>query len=199
MMITHAIKMDFCKREICPRIDAVQGDSYTRVVEISLYENGVAWAVPNGASALLRFFKPDGTGGLYDTLPDGSAAWSTEENVVRFTLAPQLLAVPGLVQVQLEIVKGSTTVGSFTFQIVVERDPSNGAAASEDYFSWNAWAEMALSQKLQEAKESGEFNGPQGPTGYTPVRGTDYYTEADHTEMVERILAALPVAEGVGF
>ena len=37
--------------------------------------------------------------------------------------------------------------------------------------------------------------GPQGPAGAdgsTPVKGVDYYTEADKAEMVEDVLAALP-------
>lgn len=41
--------------------------------------------------------------------------------------------------------------------------------------------------------------GPQGktgPAGYTPVKGTDYWTEADKQEMVDDVLAALPVYNG---
>ena len=47
--------------------------------------------------------------------------------------------------------------------------------------------------------------GPQGDTGetgatgvdgYTPVKGTDYYTEADKAEMVSAVLAALPTWTG---
>ena len=42
--------------------------------------------------------------------------------------------------------------------------------------------------------------GPQGetgPAGYTPVRGTDYWTSADQQAIVDAVLAALPAAEGV--
>ena len=35
--------------------------------------------------------------------------------------------------------------------------------------------------------------------GHTPVKGVDYWTPADKQEIVEDVLAALPVAEGVGF
>lgn len=38
--------------------------------------------------------------------------------------------------------------------------------------------------------------GPQGPTGYTPVRGTDYWTEEDQQAIVDGVLAALPTWEG---
>ena len=37
----------------------------------------------------------------------------------------------------------------------------------------------------------------QGPAGYTPVRGTDYWTSADQQAIVDAVLSALPAAEGV--
>ena len=51
----------------------------------------------------------------------------------------------------------------------------------------------AVNIALAQAKESGEFDGEPGKT---PVRGTDYYTEADKTEMVNAVLAALPTWTG---
>ncbi|WP_286167233.1 hypothetical protein [Clostridium sp. J1101437_171009_A5] len=38
--------------------------------------------------------------------------------------------------------------------------------------------------------------GPAGADGKTPVRGVDYYTEADKQEMVQAVIAALPVYNG---
>ena len=35
--------------------------------------------------------------------------------------------------------------------------------------------------------------------GYTPQRGIDYYTEADKTELLNKLLASYPPAEGVNF
>lgn len=40
---------------------------------------------------------------------------------------------------------------------------------------------------------------PQGNAGNTPVKGTDYFTAEDKTELVNAVLAALPAAEGVSF
>lgn len=84
----------------------------------------------------------------------------------------------------------------------------------------------ATNAVLAQAKASGEFDGadgapgpqgPQGPQGepgpvgpkgdtgatgdpgYTPVKGTDYFTAEDKTELVNAVLAALPAAEGVGY
>lgn len=41
--------------------------------------------------------------------------------------------------------------------------------------------------------------GEPGKDGYTPIKGTDYYTEADKTEMVNRVIAALPTWNGGNF
>lgn len=38
--------------------------------------------------------------------------------------------------------------------------------------------------------------GPAGTDGYTPVKGADYFTEEDKTELVNAVLAALPMWEG---
>jgi len=60
----------------------------------------------------------------------------------------------------------------------------------------------AVETALDEAKESGEFDGPQGepgPAGYTPQRGTDYWTAADQQEIVADVLAALPDASEVRY
>ncbi len=36
----------------------------------------------------------------------------------------------------------------------------------------------------------------KGKDGYTPVRGTDYWTEADKAEMVANVISVLPVYNG---
>lgn len=69
----------------------------------------------------------------------------------------------------------------------------------------------AVNIALAQAKASGEFNGKDGYTpvkgvdysdgtngtnGKTPVKGTDYFTAADKSEMVNAVLAALPVYAG---
>lgn len=78
----------------------------------------------------------------------------------------------------------------------------------------------AINTALALAKESGAFKGepgepgPQGPQGepgypgapgekgdpgYTPQKGTDYYTETDKAEMVNSVLSALPTWTGGSF
>lgn len=68
--------------------------------------------------------------------------------------------------------------------------------------------ENAVNMALAEAKEAGTFDGEKGEKGdpgekgadgYTPVKGTDYFTDQDKSELVSAVLEALPAAEEVAF
>ena len=41
--------------------------------------------------------------------------------------------------------------------------------------------------------------GDTGADGHTPVKGTDYFTEADKQELVTAVIAALPSSEEVSY
>ena len=41
-------------------------------------------------------------------------------------------------------------------------------------------------------------DGVNGKDGYTPVKGVDYFTDSDKAEMVNNVIAALPIYSGAG-
>ena len=51
-------------------------------------------------------------------------------------------------------------------------------------------------ESLKGPKGDTGAQGPKGDTGYTPQKGIDYYTDADKQEMVNAVIAALPVYDG---
>lgn len=162
MIITNRIDMDFVSknpRDDVPQIRAVQGDCCTRVLELALYADGTAWTVPDGAVVQMRYRKPDGTGGVYDTLPDGTQAWGISGNVVSVTMAPQMLAASGLIRAQVVLARNEKYLATFHVHISVEEDLSAGVVESEDYINMQAWLVAELNGALTEAAASGEFNG----------------------------------------
>lgn len=44
-----------------------------------------------------------------------------------------------------------------------------------------------------------QFGIPAGADGKTPVKGVDYYTEADKEELVQAVIAALPNGDEVSY
>lgn len=159
MLITHQINMDLTHPGTMTRLAAVQGDSGTRQIALSLFSDGKPWSVPEHATASVRYRKPDGTGGFYDTMPDGQTAWSAAGNMLTVTLAPQMLTIPGCVIAQAELTEGTQILATFSFQIIVEENPSAGTPTSEDYVNWLGWMEKQLTLRLEEAKEDGSFTG----------------------------------------
>lgn len=204
MIITHKLEMDLICRTAMPRIDVVQGDSNTRAVELALLSNGEVWEIPAGVQVRMRYCKSDGTKGLYDTLPDGTKAWTAEGNVLTVTLAPQMLTAGGPVLAQAELAKGGCIAATFTFQVNVEPNPAEGVLQSEEYTNMLQWMEGELEKLLIQAKESGEFDGPQGPQGVPGEQGPSVYefavaagytgTEAEFGQLL--ISGYLPIGGG---
>ena len=140
MTITQHISIDLQQPGNMPMVHAVQGDEYTRVVEIDLYSGGMAWNPPSGCEVVIRYGKPDGKGGVYGNLPDDTTAWSIDGNTISVILAPQMLTVPGIVKAQVAlIVDQKQLVSTFHFAVSVEEDSSKGAVKSENYVNWKTY------------------------------------------------------------
>ena len=97
MLITHKLSLDLQWKKFPSQFDAMQADAHTRAVEVTLYNGGAAWKPSASVSVAVAFHKPDGTNGLYDTLPDGTAAVTITGNVITAVLAPEVLTAPGTV------------------------------------------------------------------------------------------------------
>lgn len=143
MIITNKINLELSSYSSNPpRVDAVQGDRNTRAVEIALTSGGESFSVPSGTAAVVRFRKPDGTGGVYDAMPDGSAACTISGSTVTILLAPQVLTCPGVVRADVALTDEKSVLGAFSFSIHVHADPSFGATVSENYFSFGTLEEI---------------------------------------------------------
>lgn len=79
-----------------------------------------------------------------------------------------------------------------------------------DPFTWNDLTAEQKKELIGPKGDKGDTGaqgprgetGPQGPPGadgYTPVKGIDYFTKSDKTELVNAVLSALPAAEGVSY
>ena len=188
MIITHKLTMDLLEPGQMPRVHAVQDDQYARNLELTLWVGKEAWTIPEAATVIIRYRKPDGTGGEYNLLPDGTQAWHTEGNVLTLALAPQVTTVPGMVTISATLVAGETQVSTFRVCLNVKPAVKGVLEKSKDYFH-------LLTLGSVEALPSGEAprawlsQGVDAPVlnlaipgGRTPVKGEDYGTEADQEE-----------------
>ena len=165
MIVTQTIHMDLIQMDALPQIHAVQGDTCSRCIAVKLTADGKAWEPPEDTTAAVRYAKPDGTGGHYATLPDGTAACAIRENCISVMLAPQMLTVPGKVTAQVELLCRGVILATFSMEILVEKDPAVGLIQSQNYVNWAQRVEDRLMIALRDAKESGTFDGRDGIDG----------------------------------
>lgn len=135
---TAALRVDLLDPGAPQIIHAVQDDSDSRKIAFNIYAGGAQWAVPDGTLVTVRYKKPDGTAGFYDTLPDGSTPAATiDDNVVTVSLVPQAFTVRGNVPVQIKLYD-STGASIATFAVVMHVSAnvvSDAEIVSSDYYS----------------------------------------------------------------
>lgn len=147
-MITKKVKMNLQQPSFVPAIHAVQYDSYSRNVELQLYSADEIWEVPEGAAVLVRYSKPDGKGGVYDTLPDGTQCWHAEGNVLTIALAPQVLTVPGPVRLSVSLLEGEIQITTFAIMLDVEESVDADIEESEEYRNVTTFLPAPSSSKV---------------------------------------------------
>ena len=203
MIITHKLDMDFISKHenaALPQIRMVQGDCNTRVIQLSLYADRVAWNIPEGAAVQMRYRKPDGTGGIYDTMPDGTQAWSIAGNIVSVQIVPQMLTVAGMVRTQIALVLNEKFLATFEVLVAVEEDPSIGTLESDDYKNLQTWMTEKIHSVLSAAMGSGIFDGATFVPAVSPSGELSWSNNRDLPNPAPVNLNApqgiLPVANG---
>lgn len=187
MIATTKIKMDLANLQRRIRIDAVQDDRYSRNLQISLYNGSLAFTPPADTSVLVRYRKPDGTAGIYDTLPDGSTAWSISGNTVTVALAPQVCTVSGQAELVVSLLWGGAQLSCFTIGLDIHPQPQ-GTADSKPYSQISGFLPQPTNAKVGQflkvaAMENGRVTALQtgSITGSTTVAASadvpDYVAE----------------------
>ena len=112
--------MDLTRRDPEPCIEMVQDDKYSRDVQISLLSGGVPFLLPEDCSVLIRYKKRDGMGGTYDTMPDGTSAWTIGENRVTIRIAPQVCTVAGDASMTVTLMSGDAELSCFEMNLRIQ-------------------------------------------------------------------------------
>lgn len=132
-MLAYEINVDVAQRTITPILGAVQGEKSSRTFQLALMKGLLPWEMPDGTRVIIRYRKPDGKAGNYDTLPNGEPAYSIPDSShVKITLAPQVCTVPGIVKVNVGLLSGDAELSTFAIDIDVQANPGVDAV-SEDY------------------------------------------------------------------
>ena len=157
MYNVQTINLDMSLRDPAPRVVAKQGDAGSRKITIKLYDNGIPANInnqiaPSGAEqkGVVRFRKPDGTGGIYDKTEDNLPACILGGDNITVRLAEQVLTCPGDVVADVAIICGNTVISTFNFVVHVQAAPMAGITTSNNYYNYQSLAD--INQAIDEAK-----------------------------------------------
>lgn len=183
--------MDLAAHNPTPIIHIKQGDVWAHAIVLTVYEAGEAWSgawqIPASGgtaevSAVVRYRKPDGYCGTYDKMPDGSPAVAVSGNTLTIALAPQLAAVPGTVDVDVQINAPQTVIATYTrtiaifnIRLKVEAHPMNTQNVEGGSYECTTLQEInaALSKTVRTVNGTKPDNSGnvQVPVGATAVNG----------------------------
>ena len=153
MNINQTVALNLSESIAPPTLRMAQDDANTRTIKASLWDGAQPFSIPSECVCMVRFGKPDGTGGLYDTTEGGQKV-SYSGNVVTAPVAAQMLAVAGAVKAQIDIYGGGEKQKAeklATFRFRVEVEPSAYAddkIISSDYYN-------VLASQIAAAVEAG--------------------------------------------
>ncbi len=153
MNINQTAALNLSESITPPTLRMAQDDANTRTIKASLWDGAQPFSIPSECVCMVRFGKPDGTGGLYDTTEGGQKV-SYSGNVVTAPVAAQMLTAAGAVKAQIDIYGGGKEQQAeklATFRFRVEVEPSAYADAkiiSSDYYN-------VLSSQIAAAIEAG--------------------------------------------
>lgn len=200
MNLNQSVALNLSAAEPVPRLSMVQGDSNTRTIKATLWDGSQPFSVPAGAACMVRYSKPDGTGGLYDTT-EGGAAVTASGSTVTAPVATQMLTVAGLVMAEIDIYGTGSGVSAerlATFRFLVEVTPSvypDAAIISSDYYNilTSAIASAVSAAESAEASAASAAAAVAGAVKYTEAQTL---TTAQKTQARNNIGAAAPYVAG---
>ena len=200
MIITHKLSLDLVKGGTVPKINAVQYDKYGRHIELSLFADGVSWTIPSGVSVVIHYVGADGICGSYDTLADGTAAYTITKNRVTIALAPQVCAVGGITRLSVCLMKGSTELNTVSILVHVQGSvqsdfPSGAYYRLSGVLPASGWAPNMY---LRTDDQGNVILTPEAPI-HSVVWNLMNITSSNYAESVaygEPLAAALTAIEG---
>lgn len=164
---------------------AVQNDRSARHIVAQLCDGSATWTPPTGATPVIRYVKPDGTGGFYDADDNDDPAIVISGSKADMTIVEQALTVPGDVYMQLHFYAADgTRLTSFAWILRVQQSVLNDATiVSSDYFNVLTAKVAQAVQAASAAAESAAAAAASAASISIPLPitsgGTDATTAAD--------------------
>lgn len=209
LTVKQAVQLSMTLNGVPPTLHMVQGDTNSRTIVATLWNGAQPYSIPAGAAIMVRFRKPDGTGGLYDATEGGNKV-SYAGSIVTAPVAAQILAVAGDVFAEIDIFGSSSGAAAerlATFRFIVEVAPCvlpDAQIISSDYYNILAGDIAGAKAAADQAKDYAAAAKNSADSAAVSVEGAVKYnaqqtlTEEQKEQARANIGAPAPYTAGDG-
>ena len=186
MILTKEATMNLHYRGNPIVMDALQGDS-GRALVIHFLAGETPWTIPENTHILVQYCCQDGTGGIYDSLPDDTSAYVIDGDTLTVFLASAVCAVAGETKLQVTLLNDGVQLSSFP--VVIQVTPQvNAQAESGEYTNLMQW--WVKRDIKGEKGDSGVYVGTgEMPAGYNvqvdPTGDESIWTQEEVQEIAD--------------
>ena len=118
MLHTKEISTNLSYPTIPIALTVLQGDS-CRALAVRFFTGEDPWEIPENCDVFMQYICADGSGGIFDTLPDGTPAAQVEGNKITLRIPQEMCAVPGKTMAQVTIFSQGEQISVFPVEIRV--------------------------------------------------------------------------------
>lgn len=180
-MITQTNKIDLIPSGDPLVVHVSQYDTTARTLAFDLYNGGVAFEMPEGASASINGTKPDGTAFMYEM--------TTEGNTASIDLQQQMALVAGDVICEIQIAGSGGKLGTANFILRVER-------AAIDENTVISETDVPVFEELVESAEEAAAQAGAQATAAAASATSAAASAADAEAVAEQVAPIIPENPG---
>lgn len=118
MLHTKEVTTNLSYPAIPAALTVLQGDS-CRALKVRFFSGEMPWEIPENSDVFIQYTCADGSGGVFDTLPDGTVAAQVEGNAVTLRIPAEMCAVPGKTMAQVTIFSQGEQISAFPVEVRV--------------------------------------------------------------------------------
>lgn len=154
--VVHYTYADMTARQIVRPVHLVQYDQGLPIIAVKLYNDGLEYTIPTGATVNIRCGKVDG-----NFVYNPALGWDSAMHTVYFEVTKQMTALAGEINPIVEIELNNKIVSSGAIAVQIDFNPvqERSIRSTTEYLTAKQYAEQAVDAAAKAASSASQASG----------------------------------------
>lgn len=154
--VVHYTYADMTARQIVRPVHLVQYDQGLSIIAVKLYNDGLEYTIPTGATVNIRCGKVDG-----NFVYNPALGWDSAMHTVYFEVTKQMTALAGEINPIVEIELNNKIVSSGSIAVQIDFNPvqEQSIRSTTEYLTAKQYAEQAVDAAAKAASSASQASG----------------------------------------